>query len=230
MSEINSNFVPLGLDGETFFLYVFLAAGVVLLLVIGQQTLLSVGRKRTNRKPTPVETGTNNPNNVDFEWLPKQTLANISKFFTGYIYYFLRMNITLLNNVIYFQISCNNHQNNQNRRNKAQSKRNHRNRVLDNAKPHVPIKRRAEAAWSNMTDLTLTYSSINLNIIQIATLIFVSWSMRKFESKRNNCYDLLCTRTCCDEQLTNKQMICRDVIFQVCYSSMNLDIFFVKRW
>lgn len=68
-----------GLDGETFFLYVFLAAGVVLLLVIGQQTLLSVGRKRTNRKPTPVETGTNNPNNVDFEWLPKQTLANINK-------------------------------------------------------------------------------------------------------------------------------------------------------
>jgi translocon-associated protein subunit alpha len=72
-----------GLDGETFFLYVFLAAGVVLLLVIGQQTLLSVGRKRTARKPAPVETGTNNPNNVDFEWLPKQTLANINKLQTS---------------------------------------------------------------------------------------------------------------------------------------------------
>ncbi|KAK9711137.1 Translocon-associated protein (TRAP), alpha subunit [Popillia japonica] len=71
-----------GLDGETFFLYVFLAAGVVLLLVIGQQTLLSVGRKlgrkRTSRKPA-VETGTSNPNNVDYEWLPKQTLQNMNK-------------------------------------------------------------------------------------------------------------------------------------------------------
>ncbi|XP_023028088.2 signal sequence receptor subunit 1 l(1)G0320 [Leptinotarsa decemlineata] len=74
-----------GLDGETFFLYVFLAAGVVLLLVIGQQTLLSVGKKRTggsggsSRKAAPVETGTNNPNNVDYDWLPKQTLANLNK-------------------------------------------------------------------------------------------------------------------------------------------------------
>lgn len=72
-----------GLDGETFFLYVFLAAGVVLLLVIGQQTLLSVGKKRpsttTTRKAAPVETGTSNPNNVDYDWLPKQTLASLSK-------------------------------------------------------------------------------------------------------------------------------------------------------
>lgn len=67
-----------GLDGETFFLYIFLAAGVILLLVIGQQTLLSVGKKHTSRK-APVETGTSNPNNVDYDWLPKQTLANFSK-------------------------------------------------------------------------------------------------------------------------------------------------------
>lgn len=67
-----------GLDGETFFLYIFLAAGIVLLLVIGQQTLLSMGRKRTTRK-APVETGTSNPNNVDYDWLPKQTLASLSK-------------------------------------------------------------------------------------------------------------------------------------------------------
>lgn len=65
-------------------MYVFLAAGVVLLLVIGQQTLLSVGKKRssgstTSRKSAPVETGTNNPNNVDYDWLPKQTLASLSK-------------------------------------------------------------------------------------------------------------------------------------------------------
>lgn len=68
-----------GLDGETFFLYVFLAAGVILLLVIGQQTLLSVGRKRTTRSKAPVETGTSNPDNIDWEWLPKQTLAALSK-------------------------------------------------------------------------------------------------------------------------------------------------------
>ncbi|XP_017785609.1 PREDICTED: translocon-associated protein subunit alpha [Nicrophorus vespilloides] len=64
-----------GLDGETFFLYLFLAAGVVLLLVIGQQTLLSVGRKHKPARKAPVETGTSNPNNVDYDWLPKQTLA-----------------------------------------------------------------------------------------------------------------------------------------------------------
>ncbi|KAH1010107.1 hypothetical protein HUJ05_004461 [Dendroctonus ponderosae] len=66
-----------GFDGETFFLYVFLAASVVLLLVIGQQTLLSVGKKRPAKKATPVETGTNNPNNVDYDWLPAQTLASL---------------------------------------------------------------------------------------------------------------------------------------------------------
>ncbi|XP_044269087.1 translocon-associated protein subunit alpha [Tribolium madens] len=68
-----------GLDGETFFLYVFLVAGVVLLLVIGQQTLLSFGKKRITRKAAPVETGTSNPNNVDYDWLPKQTLATLNK-------------------------------------------------------------------------------------------------------------------------------------------------------
>lgn len=77
-SVVNA-FTISGLDGETFFLYVFLAAGVILLLVIGQQTLLSVGRKRTTRSKAPVETGTNNPDNIDWEWLPKQTLAALSK-------------------------------------------------------------------------------------------------------------------------------------------------------
>lgn len=57
----------------------FLAAGVILLLVIGQQTLLSVGRKRSTRTKTPVETGTSNPDNIDWEWLPKQTLAALSE-------------------------------------------------------------------------------------------------------------------------------------------------------
>lgn len=58
-----------------------MAAGLILLLVIGQQTLISVGRKRTTRSKTAVETGTNNPDNIDWEWLPKQTLAALSKLF-----------------------------------------------------------------------------------------------------------------------------------------------------
>lgn len=70
-----------GLDGETIFLYVFLAACVILTLVGGQQLLSSLGRKSrssTTRK-VPVEMGTSNPNNVDYDWLPKETLNRISK-------------------------------------------------------------------------------------------------------------------------------------------------------
>lgn len=67
-----------GLDGETFFLYVFLAAIVVLLLVLGQQFLGSVGKKR--RSPAArkqVETGTSNSNDVDYDWLPPETLKQL---------------------------------------------------------------------------------------------------------------------------------------------------------
>jgi len=70
-----------GLDGETVFLYVFLAACVILTLVGGQQLLSSLGRRSrssTTRK-TPVELGTSNPNNVDYDWLPKETLNRINK-------------------------------------------------------------------------------------------------------------------------------------------------------
>ncbi|XP_063240947.1 translocon-associated protein subunit alpha [Bacillus rossius redtenbacheri] len=67
-----------GLDGETFFLYVFLAACVVLLLVLGQQFLYSVGKKRVGKKPV-VETGTSNPNDVDYEWVPRGMLNAFNK-------------------------------------------------------------------------------------------------------------------------------------------------------
>ncbi|EEB14359.1 translocon-associated protein subunit alpha precursor, putative [Pediculus humanus corporis] len=66
------------LDCETLFLYVFLAALVVLLLVIGQYFLVSVGKKRVGKKPV-VETGTTNPNDVDYEWLPKEMLSTLNK-------------------------------------------------------------------------------------------------------------------------------------------------------
>jgi len=69
-----------GLEFETFFLYVFLAAGVVLLLVAGQQLLTSVGKKRVTKRPV-VETGTNNPDDVDYDWLPDHMKSTLSKSF-----------------------------------------------------------------------------------------------------------------------------------------------------
>jgi translocon-associated protein subunit alpha len=68
-----------GLDGETFFLYVFLCACVVLLLVVGQQFLYSVGKKRVAPAKKTIETGTSNHNDVDYEWLPKETLQALKK-------------------------------------------------------------------------------------------------------------------------------------------------------
>lgn len=70
-----------GLDGETVFLYVFLAACVILTLVGGQQVLSSLGRKSrsSSSRKLPVEMGTSNPNNVDFDWLPKDTLNRLNK-------------------------------------------------------------------------------------------------------------------------------------------------------
>lgn len=70
-----------GLDGETFFLYVFLAAIAVLLLVVGQQFLAgSVGkRKRSQVTRKTIETGTTNSTDVDYEWLPEETLLALRK-------------------------------------------------------------------------------------------------------------------------------------------------------
>lgn len=68
-----------GLDGETFFLYLFMAAIAVLLLVLGQQFLAgSVGKKRRSQKV--IEKGTENKTgDVDLDWLPKETLRIIRK-------------------------------------------------------------------------------------------------------------------------------------------------------
>ncbi|XP_033215536.1 translocon-associated protein subunit alpha [Belonocnema kinseyi] len=70
-----------GLDGETVFLYVFLAACVVLTLVGGQQLLSSFGRKSrsTSSRKAPVEMGTSNPNNIDYSWVPEETLRLFDK-------------------------------------------------------------------------------------------------------------------------------------------------------
>merc|ERR1712137_805332 len=73
-----------GFDGETFFLYVFFAAGFVLLLVLGQQGLASMGKRR-GASSSRIETGTSkNSGNVsddgiDYEWLPKEALNELNK-------------------------------------------------------------------------------------------------------------------------------------------------------
>nr|CAG4645160.1 EOG090X0ETF [Leptodora kindtii] len=73
-----------GLGAETFFLYLFLLAGAVLLLVLGQQALTSVGKRRgaTNYK---IETGTSkvsgtvSDDGIDYDWLPKEALNELNK-------------------------------------------------------------------------------------------------------------------------------------------------------
>jgi translocon-associated protein subunit alpha len=67
-----------GLDGETFFLYVFLAAIAVLLLVGAQQLLASFSKKRMSGKPKAIiEVGTQNKGDVDLDWLPEETLNKL---------------------------------------------------------------------------------------------------------------------------------------------------------
>ncbi|XP_055612537.1 translocon-associated protein subunit alpha-like, partial [Uranotaenia lowii] len=63
-----------GLDGETF----FLAAVVVLLLVLVQQFLTLYGkRERSPAARKTVETGTTSTKDMDYEWIPQETLKRI---------------------------------------------------------------------------------------------------------------------------------------------------------
>lgn len=68
-----------GLDGETFFLYIFLAAIVFLLIVGAQQLLATFGKKRLSKPKPVVEMGTQSKGDVDFDWIPKTTLDAINK-------------------------------------------------------------------------------------------------------------------------------------------------------
>ncbi|XP_038245619.1 translocon-associated protein subunit alpha isoform X3 [Dermochelys coriacea] len=65
-----------GLDGETIFMYVFLA-GLGLLVIVGLHQLLE-SRKR-KRPAQKVEMGTSNQNDVDMSWIPQETLNQINK-------------------------------------------------------------------------------------------------------------------------------------------------------
>jgi len=81
---INIVEVDEGLDGETFFLYLFFAAGVVLLLVLGQQALASMGKRRGGGG-SRTETGTKNnagtvsDDGIDYDWLPQSTINELNK-------------------------------------------------------------------------------------------------------------------------------------------------------
>ncbi|XP_042894050.1 translocon-associated protein subunit alpha-like [Penaeus japonicus] len=67
-----------GMDGETFFLYIFMLAFAVLLLVAGHHFLSSFGRRRGGKRHA-VEMGTKKSNSVDYDWLPKELLNEIKK-------------------------------------------------------------------------------------------------------------------------------------------------------
>lgn len=63
-----------GLDGETFFLYLFLAAIVVLLIVGAHQLFSTFGKKRLSKPKKYVEMGTQNKSDIDYDWIPKENL------------------------------------------------------------------------------------------------------------------------------------------------------------
>ncbi|XP_053207255.1 translocon-associated protein subunit alpha-like [Panonychus citri] len=77
---VNITEVDEGLDGETIFLYIFLIGLVGLLLFGAQQLVLSMSKKRTSSAPKPkVEVGTVSTTDVDYDWLPPETLSAINK-------------------------------------------------------------------------------------------------------------------------------------------------------
>lgn len=69
-----------GLDGETFFLYVLMAAIAVLLLVGAQQLVVTLKKKtRSGKSSKPrVEMGTQNNTDIDYDWIPKENLIKPS--------------------------------------------------------------------------------------------------------------------------------------------------------
>lgn len=62
-----------GFDTETFFMYVCIAGGLVLLLFLGFNLLSG---KKTSRPQKVVETGTEGEDGVDYEWIPKSALRS----------------------------------------------------------------------------------------------------------------------------------------------------------
>lgn len=152
-----------GLDGETFFLYVFLAAIAVLLLVLGQQFLAgSVGkRKRAQVARKAIETGTGNTNDVDYEWLPQEHLKLIRKCLLNVNFspsqcqflafscccIFVGESVVVMLNIFFLLLLQNNHQNRRNHQKHRQTDRrrpsraqNRIHRVHDSANKSFNLK------------------------------------------------------------------------------------------
>lgn len=81
-NTINVVDIDEGLDGETFFLYIFLAAIVVLFGFVAQHYFSSAIRKRVGGSKSGSRTGvssnggssTGQSGEVDYEWIPKEHL------------------------------------------------------------------------------------------------------------------------------------------------------------
>lgn len=84
-----------GLDGETFFLYLFLVGILILVAVVGHQ-FMSGGagkRKRGTTQRKVVEVGTSN-NVIDYDWLPEDIKKS------------LRKSIPVFNSGFVIQVQC----------------------------------------------------------------------------------------------------------------------------
>lgn len=69
-----------GFDGETFFMYAFLLAVVVLNIFGAYQFFGSIRKKHLGSKPKQVtELGTQNKGDIDYDWLPKEALQELNK-------------------------------------------------------------------------------------------------------------------------------------------------------
>lgn len=70
-----------GFDAETFFMYIFMASGLCLLMFVVHYvwTTFRRGGRPTLKKSTPVEVGTQRKkNNVDYSWIPEGSLPKKS--------------------------------------------------------------------------------------------------------------------------------------------------------
>jgi len=68
-----------GMDGETFFLYLFVAAVGALLVMGAYYSLTSIKSVKSTFKQPTVERGTVQDADIDYEWLPKETTTEFVK-------------------------------------------------------------------------------------------------------------------------------------------------------
>ncbi len=68
-----------------------MAAFVVLMLVVGQHLLSQYGPRKAPRKQQ-IERGTSDSDDVDFEWIPKETLREVMSMLLSFIYIFIHSN------------------------------------------------------------------------------------------------------------------------------------------